>query len=313
MKYLIFGEDTYRSYAKLSVMKQEFVKIHGKDNLVIKSGNELKNANIENILFSQTLLGGDRLVIFENIFSECNDDTRKHLIKILGSELPTDLTIVFYESSKIDKRLALFKLLNQPTTAQEFNPLSSANLVHEVKKMMDEKKVALTEPQLRNLIERASDLWQIHNELDKISAFSMGAVIEDGQFQYLVSGSADADTFALLDAISMSDAKTANRILNRALMQGENEVRMLGSIAYQLRNLIRIKDMSESGTNPNSIAKQAGIHPFVVQKTLSQVRKINRAKIVSAYQKLVRADWQIKTGAHKAPDALDLLVVELAT
>lgn len=313
MIYLILGEDTYGSHTKLSAMKQEFIAVHGIDNLVTKNSRELVNVNLENVLFAQTLLGGNRLVVFENVLYESNDEARKNFIKILKDELPKDLDIVFYETNKVDRRLSLFKLLNKPESMIEFVLPVGIDRVNRVKTMMVEKQVVLSDSQLFSLIERTNNLWQIHNELDKISAFSMGKLITDEQFGYLVSGNADADTFALLDAIAISDVQTANRILNKALMQGENEIRMLGSIAYQLRNLIRIKDISESGVNPNMISRQIGVHPFVVKKTLLQVRQIKRARIVNAYQKLIKADWQIKTGAHKAPDAIDLLVTELAT
>lgn len=312
MNYLIFGEDTYRSNSKLSVIKQKFIEKHGRDNLVIKKGAELEGVNLENILFAQTLLGGNRLVIFEDAISKSSDGVRQELTKIIKGELPDDLTIIFYETGKIDRRLSLFKLLNQPSVAQEFSPLSGINLTNEVTKMMANKQVVLSDGQLSNLLERTNDLWQLHSELDKLSAFGLGKPIADEQFQRLVSSSADADTFALLDAIAVSDVATANRVLNQALQQGEDEIRMLGSIGYQLRNLIRIKDMSESGISISAMSGQAGIHPYVVKKTLPQTRKVSRGKIVAAYQKLIRTDWQIKTGAHKAPEALDLLVVELA-
>jgi len=312
MNYLIFGEDTYSSHFKLAAMKQKFVGTHGQDNLVIKHGRELANINLDNVLFAQTLLGGSRLVVFEDVFSECGDELRKNLMKILTNGLPEDLTIIFYETGKIDRRLSLFKLLNKPASAQEFVLPVGIDLVNKIKAMMIDKQVTLSDSQLLNLTEKTNNLWQIHNELDKLAAFSQGRSVTDEQFQYLISGNVDVDTFALLDAIAVSDIKTANRILNRALMQGENEIRMLGSIAYQLRNFIRVKDMSKSGINPNAISQQAGIHPFVVKKTLSQINRISRAQIVGTYQKLIKADWQIKTGVYKAPDALDLLVAELA-
>ncbi|RLC37649.1 DNA polymerase III subunit delta [candidate division Kazan bacterium] len=311
MKYLIFGEDTYRSGKQISVMKQKFIDGYGRDNLVVKKGAELDGVNLENILFAQTLLGGDRLVVFEDVLAQASDEVRQELTKIIQGELPNDLTVVFYEAGKVDRRLLLFKVLNKSAKVEEFRPLAKRELVGEAKNMMVEKRVMLSDWQMSGLLERTSDLWQLHNELDKLSAFGLGKPITNEQFQQLVGSSADANTFALLDAISVADMPTANRILNQALRQGENEIRMLGSIAYQLRNLIRIKDMSESGVKPNIISQRAGIHPFVVQKTLSQIRHLSRRKIISAYQKLVKTDWQIKTGVYKASDALDLLVAEL--
>ncbi|MBU1200190.1 hypothetical protein KJ953_01485, partial [Patescibacteria group bacterium] len=59
-----------------------------------------------------------------------------------------------------------------------------------------------------------------------------------------------------------------------------------------------------------AIMKQTRLPFFVVKRSLSQIKQTSRSQLVSAYQHLVLVDRQIKTGAARPADALDLMVTQ---
>jgi DNA polymerase-3 subunit delta len=67
----------------------------------------------------------------------------------------------------------------------------------------------------------------------------------------------------------------------------------------------------EFGGNDHAIAKAGGMHPFVVKKSLQQLRNFPLGKLKKTYQKLADLDFEAKTGKIDIKTALDKFIVEL--
>ena len=103
--------------------------------------------------------------------------------------------------------------------------------------------------------------------------------------------------------------EAAHRLIAHLLDQGEDEIRLLGAVVYQLRSLIRVCDLQ--GLAVPAIIKHTHLPPFVVKRCLQQVSRVERHQLVSAYQYLVKIDHQINTGAMRSSDALELMVANV--
>lgn len=313
MIYFLYGEDTFSSKLKLNAIKRKFLDKHGIDNLVIRRGYELADTNLGNVFFAQTLLGGKRLVVLEDILSGADDVTQDALVSMLGSSLPEDVTVIVHESQSFDRRRKLFKQLNRPGCAQEFTLLSPAALTKRITELASEKRVNIAPALIRHLISRAgTDLWTINNELDKLAALALARAISRQDIDTLVSADVEVNVFELLDRLAGQDLKSAHNILQTALNRGEDEIKFMGAVAYQLRNLIRVLDLQAQGLPPAAIIKKTSLPPFTVRRSLDQIKQVSRSRLVSMYQQLVATDHQIKTGASRPADALDLMVAKQA-
>lgn len=310
MIYLLYGEDTFSSRLKLEAIKRRFWDKYGVDNLVTRSGPELTNAILEDALFSQTLLGGKRLVVLKDVLSDADIAVKERLTQLLVS-LPLDVTVVMHESQSFDARQKLFKLVNRPGYAQEFASLPPAALLRQTSKLATEKDIDISLILLRYLLDRTeSDLWLINNELDKLAALSQGRPVVREDIDVLIPANIKANVFDLVERLIQNNLPVAHRILQTSLNQGEDEVRLLGALAYQLRNLIRVSDLKKQGLSAPAIAKQTGLPFFVVRRSLSSITRLDRRQLIEVYQKLVCTDHKIKTGISRPADALDLLIAQ---
>jgi DNA polymerase-3 subunit delta len=61
------------------------------------------------------------------------------------------------------------------------------------------------------------------------------------------------------------------------------------------------------------VASELGLHRYVAEKALQQVRNFDTPQLEAAHQRLVETDLRIKTGKMDDVLALDLLIVELSS
>ncbi|MDP1884481.1 MAG: DNA polymerase III subunit delta, partial [Candidatus Moranbacteria bacterium] len=96
------------------------------------------------------------------------------------------------------------------------------------------------------------------------------------------------------------------------LKKGDDPFYVFSMYVYQFRIILKVADLDgQYHGNDYAIAQASGLHPFVVKKSLSQVRNFPMAKLKEIYQKLSDLDTQIKTGRIDIRVALDKFIVEL--
>ena len=133
------------------------------------------------------------------------------------------------------------------------------------------------------------------------------------EINLLVRGNFAEDIFRLTDAIGNQNKKLALQLLNQQLINTDpkEHPRIFSMIIRQFRLLIQIKDvLAKQTVSQASLAKQLGLHPFVVSKTLPQTNKYTLEQLKNIYQKLLMVDIKIKTGQAPPELLLDILIAE---
>jgi DNA polymerase-3 subunit delta len=148
------------------------------------------------------------------------------------------------------------------------------------------------------------DLWRASLEIDKLCSYRNGKLIRKEDIELLVKEEIHPKIFSLIDALGERNTKRAHLLLSELLSLGENESYILSMIAYQIRNLLIIKDLLEKEKPLNL----SGLHPFVLEKTRQQSKNFTKEQLKNIYGKLLETDYNIKTGRLKPYLALDLLI-----
>ncbi|MAF20666.1 MAG: DNA polymerase III subunit delta [Parcubacteria group bacterium] len=310
MIILLYGEDTFRQREKLNEIIEQYQAKH-------QSGLDLMRFREEDLNFDKfrqkvevvSMFDEKKLIVLENLFNkkDFQEDFFEYLKK---SKLKDnqDILVVIYQSGKLPQ--ADFK--RRVSMSEEFSPLDNLALARWVKKEVDKNKVSISQGAIRKLIiYTGNDLWQISNELNKLIDYKKGQLIDEQDIDLLVKAKIDTNIFKAIDALAQRDKKTAFRLLHEHLSQGDNEIYLLSMFIYQLRTLLRLKDLTEKGTPFYNLAKQSGLHPFVVRKSAQQLKNFSLDQLKRIYQYLMKIDWELKTGQIDGPTALDLLIAEI--
>lgn len=303
MNLLIYGEDSFGSWRKLKLIKERFFSTQDRNNFHEISGDMIESVDLSNLLLSQSLWSGHRLIIFRDILSYASGQIQSSLLEIIKNISDPNLTVVFWETQKFDKRSALFKFLHLPKLSEEFLLPTPSQLSSRIVQMGKDAGISLSSAQITRLIDIShSDLWGIYNEIQKISSAPSLDLVEQ-----LFAPTTTTTAFALQDAISKSDSKSIQHTIRLQIENGEEPYMLLGGLASTLRNIIRIRHLVDNGTSTPSIAQATQLHPFVVTKLLPVAQKHPLPYWIDIFRSLSDLDWKSKTGVTNISDSLELI------
>ena len=310
MIILLYGEDVFRSRRKLNEIVKEYQTKHQTGlNLACFREGDLQIDKFKEKIELVSMFDEKKLIILENVFNNKNfQEDFFNYIKKNKLKDNQDIIIVIHQESK----LAVTSFKRYFTMFEEFKPLEGADLNNWLKKEVAKDKVIISPEAIRKLIAYVgNDLWQLNNELNKLIAYKANQSINEEDIDLLVKAKIDVNIFKTLDALAQRNKKTAFRLLHEHLSQGENEIYLFSIFVYQVRTLIKLKDLIEKGTSYYDLAKKAKLHPFVIKKSSEQLRNFSLEQLKKIYQRLLEIEIGLKKGRFDGPTALDLLVAEI--
>lgn len=169
----------------------------------------------------------------------------------------------------------------------------------------------LTQKDKKNRTAQPFDLWEVNNEIEKLINYCWGREITEKDVELLVNSKIDMNVFNLVDSIGLKNKSKSVFLLNSQVEKGLNENYILTMLAYQFRNLLRVKGLLKQGLSVSAIISETKMHPFVVQKSVDQCQNFKLEDLKKIYRKLYDADVAIKTGKMAPRLVLDLLVLSI--
>lgn len=322
MIIFLYGEDDFRSLEKLNEIKEKFLQTNasGSNLSVIDFDEKQPQLNLGEIAGTGGLFFAKRLIIIKNAATGSGTEKSSEILELLKNKKrivqSKDVILVFWEKGIPAKNNALFRFLEKMSDKKQlFEKLQGAKLVRwtisQIKKNGGQEELSL--PNLNKLIAYAGDdLFQLDNEIKKLVNFKGGEKIGAEDIDLLVKAKISANIFAAIEALSENDKKKALSLLHLQLEKGEDPFYIFSMYVYQFRTLLRIGDLFwQKKFNQYQIAKETGIHPYVAQKGLAQLKNFNLKKLKDIYQKLQDIDLEIKTGKIDIKLALDKFILEI--
>jgi DNA polymerase-3 subunit delta len=158
----------------------------------------------------------------------------------------------------------------------------------------------------------AGDLRALDQAVLKLLAYvNWSRPVAAADVRLLVADVHQGNVFAMVDALSQGDGRTAARELHRLLEAGEAAINLFGMIVRQFRLMILLKELAEEGVAGDEAANRLGLHPFVAKKLGSQARAFSMEQLEAIYRRLQELDFAIKRGQVEDIVALDMLAAGL--
>lgn len=304
MIIFLYGPDSYRSRQKLNEIIERYKEKHKTGlNLRRFEGKSLDFQDFKNELQVMPMFQEKKLLVLDNVFA--NKGFKEEFLKNSKSLVKSEHVVVFYQDQDVARNDALFKFLKKEAKAQEFSLLKPQQLRNWLASEFTQHQATIEPRALDRLVEFVgNDLWQLSNEVGKLTAFKKGSRIEAKDVEKLVKSKIETDIFKTIDAIAQKQKKRALSLLHQHLEKGDSPLYLLTMIAYQFRNILSVKDLLEKGRP----LKSAGLHPFVARKSSQQAQYFSSSELKKIYRKIFEVDYKIKTGRMEPQTALDLLV-----
>ncbi len=311
MVIFLYGEDSYRSKEKLNEIAVHYKELRKSAlNLIYVDANQTDFSNFYNNFKISPMFAEKKLVILKNIFA--NKKFQEDFLEEINILQELKDVIVIYENEAVDQRLKLFRVLLKECKNQEFKLLTGLSLKKWAQNIFEKLNGKINNDALDLLLNYVgNDLWRLSNEIQKLIQFKNGAAIQKIDVELMVKPKIESDIFKTIDALAQKNKKQALALLHKHLDGDDNPLYILSMIAYQFKNLLMVKELSEKGVMYASIVKKSGLHPFVVKKSYFLCRQFTFEELKQIYRQIFKIDSDIKVGKIEPELALDLFISRL--
>lgn len=323
MIIFIYGDDTFRSRQYLNNLKQRYLTEIDPlgNNLSTINGEKTNIGEINNAINTASLLVAKRMVIIENLFKNKSDENIKSITdffkKNVDDQSDDCITIIheiITEKERLNKAKKELKktLASTKYSPKPFNKLTNPQITKWIINTIQEKKSNITYEAANLLCTAiAGDLWLANAEINKLINYKHPNPIELADVKLMVTLPINDNIFGLTDAIGANNKSQAALLLENQFMSGSNEFQILEMIRRQFKILLQIKTQTELGFSSRQIATNTKIHPFIIQKSNSQLRNFSKDKLKEITNQLINLDFQAKTGKAKVKDSIEELILTI--
>jgi len=304
MVITITGDNQHQARAEARKVTDAFVAEYGSLAVERFDAGEAETEQILSSISSTSLLSSHKLVIIQDF------ETNKILTEAAETivEQASDDVTVLILIGKLDKRVAYGKLLKKTTDFREFSALSPQDTVNWVVQTTAKKNGQIDRGSAQYLIDFiGTNQERLSNELDKLILFN--PTITRSNIEQLCERQASSTVFELLEAGFNGRQKQALQIYDEQRRQQVEPLAMIGMIGWQLHILAIAKTAKDKSAA--DIAREAGVHPFVAQKSVQLAKNMALPKLRQHVHHAVVLEETLKSRTMNADDAVKHFLLSL--
>jgi DNA polymerase-3 subunit delta len=226
---------------------------------------------------------------------------------------PNPSTCLLLVADKVDVRFKAFQVLKKRGYLHVFAPLRDQALAGWLRGEARARKLTIAPDAAEALATAAGpDLGRLSQALDLLALYAGGKGITVDDVEDLVAETRERGIFELTKAIGAGSVARALALLTNMLRNREPALRIQFMLARHLRQVWRAKELAASGAGRNEIAAGVGINPYFLDDVLVPARRMSRAALERAFERLYTADVELKSSKLDPEIALSRLVQTLA-
>lgn len=321
----LFGKEQYLVNWSCEQIIEKYINPSCKElDLSILEGDRITIDSIKEACETFAMMSEKRIVIVRDFslleggkmkgFSENDEAQLVDYIK----QIPEGCLLVV-TAAGADKRKKLYKAVADLGSVYDFEPLNDKALKAFIEKRFKAAgktaKPSIINEFVRNsgYFHKDSDytLYNLENDIRKITAHSDGEEIMPSDVLSTVAGSLESSVFAMLDAISVGRKDDAYVLLHSLLGAGESVYMVISMIVSQFETILEAKEMIEEGKSQSQIQGILKIHEFRIKKAMSFSGKYSIANLKKILVKAYEIDRSIKTGELDQNLALELFIAQI--
>lgn len=310
--YVFYGdEDFFINEASLAVKTHSLKDTDPSLSLVEFKGDETSGGVIFDELRTRPFFASkDKLVVVEDAdsFVEKNRETLEKYIQTPASH--ASLVLV---CDKWDKRMKLATLVDKVGISIECKRLKDHLLPGWIPTRAKHYKKNISSAAAQKLVEDVgNNLAIIDKHLEKLSIYlSEKTTIDERDVDALVGVDRSRTVFELTDAVAQRNVTGSLKILDQMLTHGEDSVRIISLLAWQIKRLWRAKQILKQGGDEHKVTSELQVVPFFAKRFFEQVKLYTEDNLMEKHALLLEVDVKSKTSSFGTQLLLELLVYKL--
>jgi DNA polymerase-3 subunit delta len=307
--YVVHGDDDFLKRQVLDALRGTILGEDGDLGLSTMAGERATFAEVRDELDTLPLLGQRRLVVVEGADPFVTEH-RAALEKYVGKPSSRGVLILDVKSWPSNTRLA--KLLGNEGTLVCNAPTGERLCEWCVSRAAGRYDKQLTGTAAQLLVDLVgAEMGQLDQELAKLATYvGTRRRIDQDDVDRLVGSSRAEDIWKIFDAIGAGQVAKSLAMIDGLLEQGEDPIRLLGALSWQLRRLAQAGRLAQQG-RPLSVAlEEVKLQRRGVEQ---QLRHLGRRRTNRLFDWLLEVDAGLKGASTLPPRTqLERLVIRLA-
>jgi len=233
----------------------------------------------------------------------------RHADKMNASELgvlaeysadPNPSTVLVLVAEKMAKNLRIYKAIDALGGVAEYKAPAKRDYPRTVVDMFAVRGKVIGADAAEVLVRGVGyDLRRIAIEMDKIIAFTGERnTLSRADVEEVMSTTAPASVFDMLDAIGSRDCKGALRVLADLVGGGESVFGAHAMALRHVRHLLQTRallDRRDYARSQEAVAKAIGVSPWQAKNIMRQAQRFTTAELVQALRLAAAGEAQMKT------------------
>jgi len=310
--YVFFGDEEFFINEALLTVKAHSLK--GADpsiSLVEFKGDETSGGVIFDELRTLPFFASkNKLVVVEEA-EDFVEKNRENLEKYL--QTPASHASLALVCDKWDKRTKLATLVDKVGISIECKKLKDHLLPNWIPTRAKHYKKNISSVAAQKLVEDVgNNLAIIDKHLEKLSIYlGEKATIDERDVDALVGVDRNRTVFELTNAVAQRNVMLAIKILGQMLIHGEDSVRIISLLSWQIKRLWRAKQILNQGGDEHKVTSELQVVPFFAKRFFEQVKLYTEDNLMEKHALLLEADVKSKTSSFGTQLLLELLVYKL--
>jgi len=224
---------------------------------------------------------------------------------------PVQEAVLLIVARDVDKRTRAARALDKLGCLFRYQHLEEETLVGLCAQLARKHDLELGEEAAAVLVMAVgSELQLIERALEKLALVCEGGRARPEDVEEHVSQTRVESIFNLTEAIASGDRGAAMTVLGQMLDAREQPLRILGTLTWQQRQLIRARDVLDHGGGPSEVRQAVRVRFF--DRFLHQVRAVNARRAAAGLVVIERTDRALKSSRARPRALLERAVLELA-
>lgn len=308
MKYFLWGDDSLAIRFRKNELVKNFVTENQSAQVLTFDFSQGEKGMLEALeeALLPALFEVPKIIVVVTL-ETCYDQNKERVENILSSSA----NLIFVEYQKLAKTSAFLKTAKKHIEEEEH---------YDTKKRDTKKFIAFLERDLGGSLDvRALTTIQersgkddelLLQNIQKVITYTGDRGITAGELDILVPAPVETKIFDALDALAAGQKEKAFSLFHLILKE-EDIFRIFPLCAWQIRQMLLVTEGKEQfGENKEKIAKDTGMHPFVVQKLLRVLPHFPRPRLAKGLRILAELDVALKQGRKTPEGALQHFVFQ---
>ncbi|MBR3934227.1 MAG: DNA polymerase III subunit delta [Clostridia bacterium] len=311
--YLVWGDEEFlRDYYKTALVDKVLDKDFADFNFKQYTTKKPDNDEIESFFSSYPCMSDKKIVYIKDsgIFKKVSEDDKKFWQKFL-TELP-DFAIIIFSEKSVDKRNALYKLINSEFCCDEFPFQKRPDLISWIIRYFAKYEKNITDSDAEYLIECCSEsMYILKSEIEKLANYKSKAKnITKDDIDKCSCKIPESRVFKMIDDILDGNIKGAGEKLAELKLLKEEPIALTAAVFSKYSQLRKEKLLSKT-MSPREIAIKTGQKDYFVNIHLKQIKNTTLQKLDDILKCCQSLDYKVKSGLSDSWTEFEILFAKM--